>query len=186
MGQFYLTAEHIMKVIGEAQWPSRIGETRQALGWMLTEVIPGPHTANLAKRLRAHLEARVAHWESKAIETRSTPQPPQIQADTQVSEQYSSEAPTTKAIDAGQPASLEGTEDHATVGSPKLDSSRINKWIDDQGYDNETLAQQLKASRRATSSMRNNGKHHGRKLVTKLANLMDCDPEDLYRRSDGV
>jgi hypothetical protein len=62
-----------------------------------------------------------------------------------------------------------------------LDTARIIKWMDDEGYTNETLAEKLHTSPRAVSSMRNAGGMHGDKLVTKLANLMNCDPDDLYR-----
>lgn len=62
----------------------------------------------------------------------------------------------------------------------KLDVLRINEWIEDQCYMNETLAKQLKVSVRTISSIRNNRKSHGRPVLTKLANLMSCDLVDLW------
>jgi len=62
-----------------------------------------------------------------------------------------------------------------------LDTAHIRRWMADEGYDNRTLAAKLQATPRAVSSMRNAGKAHGRKLVNKLANLMNCERDDLYR-----
>jgi FixJ family two-component response regulator len=52
--------------------------------------------------------------------------------------------------------------------------------MDEEGWMNESLAQQLKISERAISSMRNNGEYHGAEAVAKLANLMARDIVDLY------
>jgi len=56
--------------------------------------------------------------------------------------------------------------------SLKLDIERINHWIENEGYRNSELAESLKISERAVSSIRNNGEYHGRDAVIKLANLM--------------
>lgn len=56
----------------------------------------------------------------------------------------------------------------------------IDRWVKDNGYSNTDLMVELKLSDRAISSLRNNGNLHGRHAITKLANLMKCDPEDLY------
>jgi hypothetical protein len=56
----------------------------------------------------------------------------------------------------------------------------ISKWMEDAGYDNKELAAALKISSRAVSSLRNDGDYHGDDAVTKLANLMKRDIEDLY------
>jgi transcriptional regulator with XRE-family HTH domain len=52
--------------------------------------------------------------------------------------------------------------------------------MEEEGFTNETLAQKLKISERAVSSIRNNGDYHGFEAITKLANQMGRDPEDLY------
>ena len=52
--------------------------------------------------------------------------------------------------------------------------------MNEEGWNNETLAQKLDISERAISSIRNNGEYHGLDAVTKLANLMGRDPGDLY------
>lgn len=63
--------------------------------------------------------------------------------------------------------------------SVKLDRSRIEAFMTEEGYTNETLAAALKCSSRAISSLRNDGMHHGRDVVTRLANLMGCEPDEL-------
>jgi hypothetical protein len=63
---------------------------------------------------------------------------------------------------------------------PTLCTDIILAWMNDDGYTNRTLAAKLGVSERVISSMRNNGKYHGRDAVTKLANLMDRDPSDLF------
>jgi hypothetical protein len=75
MGQFYATGEYILEVIGESDWPERVGRTRRAIAGILTEVLGGPHTRNLERRLKAYLRARIAHWESQAIKKQSTIEP---------------------------------------------------------------------------------------------------------------
>ena len=64
---------------------------------------------------------------------------------------------------------------------PKLKVEFIKDWMEGEGWTNQSLAQRLKISERAVSSMRNNGEYHGSKAVTKLANLMGRDIDDLYR-----
>jgi hypothetical protein len=63
---------------------------------------------------------------------------------------------------------------------PMLNVNLIRNWMNDEGFTNETLAKKLKVSPRAISSIRNNRNYHGTDAVTKLANLMGRDPEDLY------
>lgn len=63
---------------------------------------------------------------------------------------------------------------------PALRTELIKTWMDDEGWTNEALAGKLQTSERVISSLRNNGKYHGRDAVTKLANLMERDPVDLY------
>jgi hypothetical protein len=63
---------------------------------------------------------------------------------------------------------------------PMLNVEFIKAWMNEEGWTNETLAQELKISERAVSSLRNNGEYHGLDAVTKLANLMGRDPADLY------
>jgi len=62
----------------------------------------------------------------------------------------------------------------------RLNVSLINNWMKDEGYSNEDLSNILKISVRTVSSLRNNGDYHGEDAVTKLANLMRRDVEDLY------
>lgn len=61
-----------------------------------------------------------------------------------------------------------------------LKADIVQTWMAKEGYTNETLAQKLKTSTRVVSSMLNNGDYHGRRAVTKLANLMGRDSVDLY------
>jgi hypothetical protein len=77
------------------------------------------------------------------------------------------------------PAGAPGAE-ASQAPKPKLNTALINKWIGEEGHDNEVLAAMLKISPRTVSSLRNNGNYHGDDAVTKLANLMKRDPEDLY------
>jgi len=62
---------------------------------------------------------------------------------------------------------------------PKLNVELIDKWMDDEGYDNNELAKALDVSVRTVSSLRNNGNYHGAAAITRLANLMERDPEEL-------
>lgn len=64
--------------------------------------------------------------------------------------------------------------------APKLNLDLIRKWMKDEGYNNKDLAASLDKSARAVSSLRNNGDYHGDDAVTRLANLMKLDVEDLY------
>jgi hypothetical protein len=67
-----------------------------------------------------------------------------------------------------------------TKNPPVLNVEFIKTWMNDEGWTNETLAQELNISERALSSLRNNGEYHGKDAVTKLANLMGRDVADLY------
>jgi hypothetical protein len=61
-----------------------------------------------------------------------------------------------------------------------LNVSLISAWMVEEGWTNKTLAEKLQMSERAISSLRNNGCYHGVDAITKLANLMGRDPEELY------
>ncbi len=61
-----------------------------------------------------------------------------------------------------------------------LNVSLISGWMGEEGWINKTLAEKLHMSERAISSLRNNGCYHGVDAITKLANLMGRDPEELY------
>jgi hypothetical protein len=76
----------------------------------------------------------------------------------------------------------ERSEDHLSVEDEarKLNIGLINKWMKDEGHSNGDLADILRVSVRTVSSLRNNGDYHGQEAVTKLANRMDRDVEDLY------
>jgi hypothetical protein len=63
---------------------------------------------------------------------------------------------------------------------PELNVALIKAWMDEESWTNKTLAQKLTISERAVSSMRNNGRYHGKDAVTKLANVMGREPIDLY------
>jgi hypothetical protein len=80
----------------------------------------------------------------------------------------------------GQPEANTETSSEAPEPAPGLRTDLIEDWIDDKGYTNKLLAERLRTSVRVISSLRNNGKYHGRDAVTRLANLMGCDPTDLY------
>jgi hypothetical protein len=108
--------------------------------------------------------------------------------------------PESAVVDAGasaaeQPSPATGANIGNGIDQPQANAERsreeqgpasglrtdlIEDWIDDKGYTNELLAKRLKLSERVISSLRNDGKYHGRDAVTKLANLMECDPSDLY------
>ncbi len=60
-----------------------------------------------------------------------------------------------------------------------LDLSLIEGWIVDEGWTNQSLAKKLQKSERAISSLRTNGSYHGLSVITRLANLMKRDVEDL-------
>ena len=62
-------------------------------------------------------------------------------------------------------------------GGQGLDTDRIERWMQEEGYDNRELAEKLHISRRVVSSMRNNRKHHGRHAIEKLAKLMGLDEQ---------
>jgi len=72
-GQFYVTVQHVIGVIGDSKWPRQIEETKRALFGMLTELVGGHHTENLEKRLRVHLNGLIARWEGEAIRQTSSP-----------------------------------------------------------------------------------------------------------------
>ena len=141
--RFADTAKYLIDVIGDPRWPAPAEETRRALAKLMTEVLGGPHSDSLEKRLKAFLEGQLSSWEAKAIEAKATLEP-------------------------------------SVHLIRKLDVIRINKWINDEGYTNEELADILKVSVRTVSSLRNDSHYHGEEAVTKLANLMKLDPGDLY------
>jgi hypothetical protein len=78
------------------------------------------------------------------------------------------------------PAQTSDDSEKAQSEVPKLNVDLISKWMGDEGYDNKELAAALKISVRAVSSLRNDGDYHGDDAVTRLANLMKRDKEDLY------
>src|SRR5579862_29839 len=71
-------------------------------------------------------------------------------------------------------------QQHEPHQASRLNVELINKWIEEEGYQNKDLADALKITVRVVSSLRRNGKCHGAKAVTKLANLMKRDVSDLY------
>lgn len=90
------------------------------------------------------------------------------------------------AATAGSPASPgnnAGTPVQPELSMPdkcKLNLALIGKFIEDEGYKNDDLAAELGISPRAVSSLRNDGEYHGRDALTKLANLMKCEVDDLF------
>jgi hypothetical protein len=68
----------------------------------------------------------------------------------------------------------------AQGGMPRLNLDIINQFMKDEGYDNKELAAALEISVRAVSSLRNGGDYHGGAALTRLANLMNREVEDLY------
>ena len=89
--------------------------------------------------------------------------------------------PTTEPAPELRPAPV-AVADESTKkrAAPKLNVKLIDKWMEDEGYDNKGLAAELKISVRTVSSLRNNGGYHGADAVTRLANLMNRDVEELY------
>jgi hypothetical protein len=85
--------------------------------------------------------------------------------------------------DSGQSPSVTpvGAESRTVRGKArKLNQDLIRKWMKDEGYNNKELANALNISARAVSSLRNNGDYHGDDAITRLANRMKRDVEDLY------
>ena len=72
------------------------------------------------------------------------------------------------------------TKADTSVQPPKLNLELVGKFIEDEGYKNDDLAAELGISLRAVSSLRNDGEYHGRDALTKLANLMKCEIDDLF------
>jgi hypothetical protein len=70
------------------------------------------------------------------------------------------------------------TRDRAALQAV-LNVSLISAWMDEEGWINKTLAAKLQISERTISSLRNNGNYHGMDAITKLANLMGRDPDEL-------
>jgi hypothetical protein len=64
--------------------------------------------------------------------------------------------------------------------TPKLNTKLIRDWMKEEGHQNKELAGILKVSPRVISSIRNNGCAHGGLAITKLANLMGVEVEQLY------
>jgi hypothetical protein len=64
-------AKHLIEVIGDPRWPAPGEQTRRALARLMVEILGGPHSESLERRLKACLEGQVAAWEAKAIEARS-------------------------------------------------------------------------------------------------------------------
>jgi hypothetical protein len=69
------TAKHIHDVIGEARWPREVDETRRAVARLMTEVLGGPHSRSIERRVRTVLTARIARWEAAALGKQSTAAP---------------------------------------------------------------------------------------------------------------
>jgi hypothetical protein len=87
-------------------------------------------------------------------------------------------ANTGNSMDQRVKAKLDGEPLEPAVA---LNVTLIKTWMDHEGWTVQTLAERLSTSERAISSIRNNGKYHGRDAVIKLANLMKRDVEDLYQ-----
>jgi hypothetical protein len=80
-----------------------------------------------------------------------------------------------------EPSPAPTSEDSNTERKARLlNVELIGEWMSTEGYDNKELADALNISIRAISSMRNNGDYHGQDAVTKLANLMNRDVDDLF------
>jgi hypothetical protein len=87
-----------------------------------------------------------------------------------------------EAADSSEALGQESAPDnsHRTQPDSPVNDGKIRAWMNTEGYDVPTLAQELDSSERALRSLLNNGDYHGKKLLTKLANLMGCDVLDLY------
>ena len=66
IGQFPITLHHAVEIIGDGQ-SRELDSTRQAIWGMLTEVIGGPFTENLKKRLTVLLIGRSLRWEARVV-----------------------------------------------------------------------------------------------------------------------
>jgi hypothetical protein len=85
----------------------------------------------------------------------------QLQDGTDLSLKAGVDAPATATVEAGEVNSVRN-----------LDTKRINDWMDEKGYTNESLAKEMNVRPRVVSSIRNNGRFHGWQAVEKLAVLM--------------
>jgi len=160
LGQFHRTVEHVSDILGTDHGAEEIERTKRALAGLLTEVMSSPHTEDLANRLTAHLNAEIGRWQVKAIQLASVASP--------------------EKDGSRQSKSPERTANDSQFQVRKLNTDLITKWMKTEGYTSTELASRLRVSGRAVSSMRRNGKYHGEPAITKLANLMERDADDLY------
>jgi hypothetical protein len=91
-----------------------------------------------------------------------------------------SSAPAPVAEERNPDASQATVINESAASRGLLDVSLISTWMDKEGWINKSLAKRLGVSERAISSLRNNGSYHGTDAITKLANLMNRNVEDLY------
>jgi DNA-binding Xre family transcriptional regulator len=152
--------------------------------WEARAAQPRPATGS---RVQDSESAPTAEQQQPVDQARPTPEPavdpglqpaPAIGGNSGfVSESASVRPPTDDAsggVVPNEPADL------LTGDRQMLNVARIGAWMKDEGWTNEELAERLNISERTVSSIRNNGKYHGSDAVNKLANLMGCDPIDLY------
>jgi hypothetical protein len=94
----------------------------------------------------------------------------------------SPDQPTSSRMDeTSEPDGHPGTSPAGADTVRKLNVVLIRTWMYEEGLTFEELAKHLKISSRTVASMLTNGDYHGRKAVTKLANLMNRDRKDLYQ-----
>jgi DNA-binding Xre family transcriptional regulator len=147
----------------ESVW---VGKSDWTSGWYKKMCVPA---------VEKELDTRVRDWTKKARA-----------AELAYLERYGkTPAIPNPAVKMGAPETM-GTNVRAPVqpelsapSKPKLNLELISKFIDEEGYKNDDLATQLNISPRAVSSLRNDGEYHGAEALTKLANLMKCEVDDL-------
>jgi hypothetical protein len=140
-------------------------------------------THHFVRRLEEVVSARIEYW----AKLPACPDPVLERASAPLQSLAVKEAISVTDLDGGVGAEsssqTEGDTGPASSAADKLPLLNVNlimNWMNEEGFTNETLAKKLNVSPRAISSIRNNGNYHGVGAVTKLANLMGRDPEELY------
>ena len=163
------------------------------------QILSGIEAASLETQIKILLAMRVAAWKkesfrialeneipgvAKASDLRSAsagPGPCPVGGTNPQGQTPTEGGPAVEALVPIEDASAQPQQvSKENAARPKLDTARIIKWMLDEGYTNPTLAKKLQTAERVVTSIRNNGELHGLPVVTKLANLMDCDLEDIY------
>ncbi len=142
---------------------------------------PPDQQKNILSRMTLTLEAKKQGWLAKAkrdTAAKSEAESRAAQSPTSTGQENSVPAPAAEERNADA-SPVVGTNEGVAL-RVALNVSLIRGWMDTEGWTNQTLAPRLQTSERTISSLRNNGSYHGMDAITKLANLMGRDPDELY------